>query len=307
MAGLAPPEFLGQEWGGQRGVDNFLKGFSLMAAVSAKRNQRELLAAKLENQIQNQEVMHAIAMKKEEDQAIHWKDTAESADRARSVAEETLNLRKTAQDISASEGERASKDTAGLLSDLNNIEKLRGTGAYPAAYNKVMSDHQYALETTGGRTALRINKERHDDTLKNQLAALDAQIKPSGLTSYDPLANPDVWQKDPKNPGKVFTVQPGTATAWERQKDGTYVKKEGPNIITVDEKTKNKWVETYKKLIPGSEVPMVNPVSSTADQHGSEWQKAKAAMAAGKHPEAVKAKYGEKGFDPNELDSDTPP
>src|SRR6266446_4979634 len=66
---LAPPEFIGQEWGGQRGIDNFMKGFSLMAAINQRKNQTALALERLQNEARHHDQMYEIGINNERGRA----------------------------------------------------------------------------------------------------------------------------------------------------------------------------------------------------------------------------------------------
>lgn len=209
--------------------DSFLKGFSAMAAIAARKQEADR-QAKLELQkIALQNNQNAV-------RAQHYSDMAETANGRLAVAQDRLAYDQK-KDFETTDAEQK------MIRELSAIKAPAGTGAYDSARLEVMSRYPEALRGVQGRKFLFDTAKDHDSQLKVRQGLFNAEVQKLRIP-FDAFENPQIWKK--REDGKSFIELPAQTAAGVPIVDGEG--KQKTDFVTINDDTLKRLNERYHDL-----------------------------------------------------------
>lgn len=233
------------------GVENFMRGFSMVSQLSAKRQANELAVQKMVQDQELREKKFALDQVGLGLRAERYENMAEAAAGRLGVAQERLNYTKQ-KDQETIEAEAA------LAKELAGIKAPEGTAVFKAASLEAMSRHPRALSGSHGKQMLVNTAKAHSTQLKVQQSLFNEELKQLGIP-YDALENPNIWQKDPKKPGKRFLEMPSQTP--ETDPGGNATGKFLTKYVTVEDSKFERLHSRYKDLFGDPETGRPKPRS----------------------------------------------
>lgn len=230
------------------GVENFMRGYSMLSQMSAKRQANELAVQKMIQDNELREKKFALDSAGLDLRAQRNADLADTANARVGVLQDRLAFDKH-------KDEETIQAEAGLAKELAAITAKEGTAAYKSQALEVMSNYPQALRGTYGKKLLADTAKGHSDQLKVQQTVFNEELKQLGIP-YDALENPNIWQKDPQKPGKSFLAIPSQTA--EVDSAGNSTGRFLTKFVTVDDSKRDRLQSRYKDLFgdPESGRPM---------------------------------------------------
>lgn len=283
-----------------QGFSNFIAGFAALSAANHKREQEQLLMQRLIEKRQadqeNFELRNDISRRNIDFKELDLQRKLDLADAAQTHK----------QDVEAA--------TQGLTAELIRLEPLRGKPGYSEKVADLADrpEYQPAFTSGMGHALLRNAMNMHQSNQRSNQIFYENAVKDAGITTNGrPFveAIDSTWNKEPD--GRVSIMIPdrtGTIKIGEREipnpdqpnqmlKFPVLAKK-----VTITQPQLEALRRRKKDLYdqPG----VTGATTDTA--HAAEWARARAALQS-KDPAKVREVYAGKGYDPSELDLDSPP
>lgn len=188
-----------------QGIDNFLKGYSLMASLATKRQQQELQLLKMQDSMQTDAEKLDLAKQSFALKAEQNSNLLEIAQGKLGVQQDRLNFDKQKiSDVTNAE--------SNVIKAVGEIKATPGSADYQSELMKVFADHPAALQGVQGKKLFADTIVGHANTAKVQQGLFNQELKQLGVP-YDAFENPNIWQTDPKKPGKKFLAMPSQEPA----------------------------------------------------------------------------------------------